>query len=110
MLVDTHDQFISLDMTSNTIDLSIHKALDMIPQSSVTDMRQDFMLLSDLGGIPYDMTVENLESTCPVSCASFATCAIEQCPGYDAPDNDFGANAVMEVLVNEHLLKDSAGI
>ena len=29
---------------------------------------------------------------------------------YDAPDNAFGANAVMEVLINEHLLKDSAGI
>ena len=29
---------------------------------------------------------------------------------YDAPENSFGANAVMEVLINEHLLKDSAGI
>ena len=29
---------------------------------------------------------------------------------YDAPENCFGANAVMEVLINEHLLKDSAGI
>jgi len=29
---------------------------------------------------------------------------------YDSPDNAFGANAVMEVLVNEHVLKDSAGI
>ncbi len=29
---------------------------------------------------------------------------------YDAPDNAFGANAIMEVLINEHLLKDSAGI
>ena len=29
---------------------------------------------------------------------------------HDAPDNAFGANAVMEVLVNEHVLKDSAGI
>tara|TARA_R100000995_G_scaffold65175_2_gene34248 strand:- start:1157 stop:1708 length:552 start_codon:yes stop_codon:yes gene_type:complete len=29
---------------------------------------------------------------------------------HDAPDNAFGANAVMEVLINEHLLKDSAGI
>jgi hypothetical protein len=29
---------------------------------------------------------------------------------YDAPENAFGANAVMEVLLNEHLLKDSAGI
>ena len=28
----------------------------------------------------------------------------------DSPENAFGANAVMEVLVNEHLLKDSAGI
>ena len=29
---------------------------------------------------------------------------------YDAPDNAFGANAIIEVLINEHLLKDSAGI
>ena len=29
---------------------------------------------------------------------------------YDAPDNAFGANAIMEVIINEHLLKDSAGI
>jgi len=29
---------------------------------------------------------------------------------YDAPENAFGANAVMEVLINEHLWKDSAGI
>jgi len=29
---------------------------------------------------------------------------------YEGPDNAFGTNAVMEVLINEHLLKDSAGI
>jgi hypothetical protein len=29
---------------------------------------------------------------------------------YDAPENSFGANAVMEVLINEHLLKQTAGI
>jgi hypothetical protein len=29
---------------------------------------------------------------------------------YDAPENTFGANAVMEVLINEHILKDGAGI
>ena len=29
---------------------------------------------------------------------------------HDSPENAFGANAVMEVLLNEHLLKDSAGI
>jgi hypothetical protein len=29
---------------------------------------------------------------------------------YDSPDNAFGANAVMEVLVNEHVLKATAGI
>ena len=29
---------------------------------------------------------------------------------YDAPDNAFGANAIMEVIINEHLLKDGAGI
>ena len=29
---------------------------------------------------------------------------------YDAPENAFGANAVMEVLLNEHILKDGAGI
>jgi hypothetical protein len=29
---------------------------------------------------------------------------------HDTPDNAFGANAIMEVLINEHLLKDSAGI
>tara|TARA_R110000751_G_scaffold69420_2_gene140969 strand:- start:2355 stop:2909 length:555 start_codon:yes stop_codon:yes gene_type:complete len=29
---------------------------------------------------------------------------------WDAPENAFGTNAVMEVLINEHLLKDSAGI
>ena len=29
---------------------------------------------------------------------------------YKSPSNAFGTNAVMEVLINEHLLKDSAGI
>lgn len=29
---------------------------------------------------------------------------------YDVPDNAFGANAIIEVLINEHLLKDNAGI
>jgi len=29
---------------------------------------------------------------------------------YDAPENAFGANAVMEVLINEHVLKGTAGI
>jgi len=29
---------------------------------------------------------------------------------YESPDNALGANAIMEVLINEHLLKDSAGI
>jgi len=29
---------------------------------------------------------------------------------YDAPENSFGANAVMEVLINAHLWKASAGI
>jgi hypothetical protein len=29
---------------------------------------------------------------------------------YEAPDNAFGANAIVEVLINEHILKDSAGI
>ena len=29
---------------------------------------------------------------------------------YDAPENAFGANAVMEVLINEHLRKGTAGI
>tara|TARA_R100001460_G_C3516900_1_gene172115 strand:- start:91 stop:645 length:555 start_codon:yes stop_codon:yes gene_type:complete len=28
----------------------------------------------------------------------------------ETPDNAFGTNAIMEVLINEHLLKDSAGI
>ena len=37
-----------------------------------------------------------------------ATCKIMAL--HDAPDNAFGANAVMEVLINEHLYKDSAGI
>jgi hypothetical protein len=29
---------------------------------------------------------------------------------YESPDNALGTNAIMEVLINEHLLKDSAGI
>ena len=29
---------------------------------------------------------------------------------YESPDNAFGANAVVEVLVNEHILKATAGI
>tara|TARA_R100000322_G_C5420530_1_gene186134 strand:+ start:106 stop:660 length:555 start_codon:yes stop_codon:yes gene_type:complete len=29
---------------------------------------------------------------------------------YESPDNAFGTNAIMEVLINEHLFKDSAGI
>ena len=29
---------------------------------------------------------------------------------HETPDNAFGANAIMEVLVNEHVLKDTAGI
>jgi|TARA_R100001129_G_scaffold163773_2_gene129533 hypothetical protein len=37
-----------------------------------------------------------------------ATCKIVAL--HDSPSNAFGTNAVMEVLINEHLLKDSAGI
>ncbi len=40
--------------------------------------------------------------------ASAATCKLIAL--VETPDNAFGANAVMEVLINEHLLKDSAGI
>tara|TARA_R110000824_G_scaffold351671_1_gene538665 strand:- start:299 stop:850 length:552 start_codon:yes stop_codon:yes gene_type:complete len=40
--------------------------------------------------------------------AAAATCKIIAL--VDSPENAFGANAVMEVLINEHLLKDSAGI
>jgi len=29
---------------------------------------------------------------------------------YESPENAFGANAVMEVLINEHILKQTAGI
>ena len=39
---------------------------------------------------------------------SAATCKIVAL--HDSPSNAFGTNAVMEVLINEHLLKDSAGI
>jgi hypothetical protein len=37
-----------------------------------------------------------------------ATCKIIAL--HDSPSNAFGTNAVMEVVINEHLLKDSAGI
>ena len=40
--------------------------------------------------------------------AGTATCKILGL--WESPDNAFGANAVMEVLINEHILKDSAGI
>ena len=40
--------------------------------------------------------------------AGTATCKILGL--FEAPDNAFGTNAIMEVLINEHLLKDSAGI
>jgi hypothetical protein len=40
--------------------------------------------------------------------AGTATCKIMAL--YDAPENTFAANAVMEVLINEHILKDGAGI
>ena len=40
--------------------------------------------------------------------AGTATCKILGL--YDSPDNAFGTNAIMEVLINEHLFKDSAGI
>jgi len=40
--------------------------------------------------------------------ASAASCKILSL--VSSPENAFGANAVMEVLINEHLLKDSAGI
>jgi hypothetical protein len=41
--------------------------------------------------------------------AGIATCKIVAL--YDAPDNAFGANAIMEVLINEHLLGNNvAGI
>ena len=29
---------------------------------------------------------------------------------YESPENAFGANAVVEVLINEHILKATAGI
>jgi hypothetical protein len=40
--------------------------------------------------------------------AGTATCKILGL--WESPDNAFGTNAIMEVLLNEHLLKDSAGI
>ena len=40
--------------------------------------------------------------------AGTATCKILGL--WESPDNAFGTNAVMEVLINEHILKDSAGI
>ena len=40
--------------------------------------------------------------------AGTATCKILSL--WDAPDNALGTNAVMEVLINEHLLKQTAGI
>ena len=40
--------------------------------------------------------------------AGTATCKILGL--FDSPDNAFGANAIMEVTINEHLLKDNAGI
>ena len=40
--------------------------------------------------------------------AGTATCKIMAL--YESPENSLGANAVMEVLINEHLYKDSAGI
>ena len=40
--------------------------------------------------------------------AGTATCKILGL--WDSPDNAFGANAIMEVLINEHILKDGAGI
>jgi hypothetical protein len=40
--------------------------------------------------------------------AGTATCKIIAL--WDSPENSFAVNAVMEVLINEHLYKDSAGI
>ena len=40
--------------------------------------------------------------------AGTATCKIVAL--WDSPENSYAANAVMEVLINEHLYKDSAGI
>jgi len=40
--------------------------------------------------------------------AGIATCKILAL--HETPDNAFGANAVMEVLINEHILKQTAGI
>jgi hypothetical protein len=40
--------------------------------------------------------------------AGTATCKILAL--WDSPENAFGANAVMEVIINEHLLKQTAGI
>ena len=40
--------------------------------------------------------------------AGTATCKIVAL--YDSPSNAFGSNAVMEVIINEHILKDGAGI
>ena len=40
--------------------------------------------------------------------AGTATCKILGL--WESPDNAFGANAIMEVLINEHILKDGAGI
>jgi len=40
--------------------------------------------------------------------ASAATCKIIGL--YESPENAFGANAVVEVLINEHVLKATAGI
>ena len=56
-------------------------------------------------GSPAQTNIGELNST---MAAGTATCKIMAL--WDSPDNAFGANAVMEVLINEHLYKDSAGI
>ena len=51
-----------------------------------------------ISGFEISVTIANSAATCKIVAL------------HDNPNNAFGTNAVMEVLINEHLLKDSAGI
>tara|TARA_R100000773_G_scaffold19535_2_gene17543 strand:- start:3179 stop:3730 length:552 start_codon:yes stop_codon:yes gene_type:complete len=62
-------------------------------------------VVADAGSTTTGQSGFQLNST---MASSAATCKIIGL--YESPENAFGANAVVEVLINEHILKTTAGI
>ena len=94
--VDSLDPSFEHDMFHHTLDMNAAGSMDMNTPAISLDMGSFDMNGSD-AQISRDLSVEPVMSTCPVSCAAFADCAIAQCPGYDEPDHELLVEGCMEV-------------